>query len=89
MAIISHNRKHHKWFISGYGVLVLSTIGIAHLRPLAIFATVIECGNFAKAARRLNSSRSRISEQITKLEEDLGVRLLQRSTRQLKITLEG
>lgn len=67
----------------------MSTISSAHLRPLATFATVVECGSFAKAARMLNSSRSRVSEQITKLEEDLGVRLLQRSTRQLSITLEG
>ena len=46
-------------------------------------------GSFAAAARKLNSSRSRISEKIAQLEALLEVRLLQRSTRQLKITAEG
>lgn len=67
----------------------MSTIDYSHLRLLAIFSTVVETGSFAGAARKLNSSRSRISEQISSLESDLGVRLLQRSTRQLKMTEEG
>lgn len=67
----------------------MSTIEFSHLRLLAIFATVVECGSFAAAARKLHSSRSRISEQVAQLEADLGVRLLQRSTRQLTITHEG
>jgi len=60
-----------------------------HLRLLAVFATVVEAGSFAAAARQLNGGRSQISEQISKLEDVLGVRLLQRSTRQLKLTTEG
>lgn len=67
----------------------MSTIDFSHLRLIAIFATVVETGSFAAAARKLLSSRSRISEQVAKLESDLGVRLLQRSTRQLKMTDEG
>lgn len=67
----------------------MSTINHSHLRSLAIYATVIECGSFAAAARKLNTSRSRISEQVASLEADLGIRLLQRSTRQLTITPEG
>lgn len=67
----------------------MSTIEFSHLRLLAIFACVVECGSFAAAARKLGSSRSRISEQVAQLEQDLGVRLLQRSTRQLNITSEG
>lgn len=67
----------------------MSTIDFAHLRLLAIFATVVEAGSFAGAARKLRSSRSRISEQVAQLEADLGVRLFQRSTRQLNITPEG
>ena len=61
----------------------------SHLRLLGVFATVIEVGSFAAAARRLHSSRSRISEQVSQLEALLGVRLIQRSTRQLNITEEG
>lgn len=50
---------------------------------------VIEAGSFAGAARKLGTSRSRISEQVTQLEQSLGVRLLQRTTRQLSLTSEG
>ncbi len=67
----------------------MSTIGNAHLRQLAVFACVVEVSSFAAAARRLHSSRSRISEQVSQLEDVLGVRLLQRSTRQLILTNEG
>jgi len=67
----------------------MSTIEFSHLRLLAIFATVVDNGSFAAAARRLHSSRSRISEQVAALESSLGIRLLQRSTRQLKVTDEG
>lgn len=67
----------------------MSTIDFSHLRPLAVYATVVERGSFAAAARHLHSSRSRVSEQVAALEADLGVRLLQRSTRQLSMTPEG
>ncbi|WP_096174374.1 LysR family transcriptional regulator [Cohaesibacter sp. ES.047] len=67
----------------------MSTIGFQHFRPLAIFVCVVDEGSFAGAARHLKTSRSRVSEQITQLEEDLGVRLLQRSTRKLSLTEEG
>ncbi|RZM71232.1 LysR family transcriptional regulator [Pseudoalteromonas rubra] len=65
------------------------TINHNSLKLLAIFATVIDSGSFAAAARRLHSSRSRVSEQVSQLELQLNVRLLQRSTRQLKLTQEG
>lgn len=67
----------------------MNDINYSHLKLLAIFSTVVEAGSFASAARKLSSSRSRISEQVALLEKDLGVRLLQRSTRQLTITDEG
>ena len=84
-----HTYRHHKMINTEYGVRTLSTIDFTHLRLLAIFSTVVESGSFAAAARNLHSSRSRISEQVSQLESDLGIRLLQRSTRQLKITHEG
>lgn len=67
----------------------MSTIDFSHLKLLAIFTTVVETGSFAAAARKLHSSRSRVSEQVANLESGMGVRLLQRSTRQLKMTNEG
>lgn len=84
-----HTKCHHKRYKSEWNVLKLSTMDFSHLRLLAIFATVVESGSFAAAARKLQSSRSRISEQVSALEESLDVRLLQRSTRQLTITTEG
>lgn len=69
----------------------MSTIRKGHdqLKLLAIYATVVEQQSFAAAARKLFSSRSRVSEQVAKLEQMLGVRLLQRTTRQLNLTAEG
>lgn len=70
-------------------VPLLSTMNLKQLKLLAIFAQVVEHGTFAEAARKLHSSRSRISEQVSLLEADLGVRLLQRTTRKLQLTDEG
>ncbi|GAB2676941.1 LysR family transcriptional regulator [Aliiglaciecola aliphaticivorans] len=67
----------------------MSTIDFSHLKGLAVFASVVESGSFAEAARRLQSSRSRVSEQVAALEASLQVRLLQRTTRQLMLTDEG
>lgn len=62
---------------------------LLQLKRLAIFATVVEQGSFAKAAHLLNMSRSSVSEQVALLEQELQVRLLQRTTRQLTLTYEG
>jgi DNA-binding transcriptional LysR family regulator len=67
----------------------MSTIEFSQLKGLAIFATVVDSNSFAEAARRLNTSRSRVSEQVANLEAVLNVRLLQRTTRQLSLTEEG
>lgn len=88
-ASMRHTQSSHKTTNAELGVRILSTINFTHLRLLAIYATVVEAGSFAAAARKLRSSRSRISEQVAQLEADLGVRLFQRSTRQLNITPEG
>lgn len=62
---------------------------LLQLKRLAIFATVVEQGSFAKAAASLQMSRSSVSEQVALLEQALKVRLLQRSTRQLTLTSDG
>lgn len=67
----------------------MSTIDISKLKHLAVFSTVIDSGSFAQAAKKLNTSRSRVSEQVAQLEEELDIRLIQRSTRQLSLTEEG
>lgn len=59
------------------------------LHSMRIFAQVVESGSFSQAAQRLNLSRSVVSKQLQALEESLGVRLLQRTTRQVSATEIG
>lgn len=58
-------------------------------RDLAVFVAVIEDGGFAEAARRLGVAPSTLSRTVTRLEEQLGVTLLRRSTRAIEMTPEG
>lgn len=53
------------------------------------FAEVVERGGFAAAGRFLDIPRSRLSRRISGLEEQMGVRLLQRTTRSLSLTSAG
>lgn len=59
------------------------------LRSLVIFVTVVRAGSFAGAARALGMQRSAVSRKVAELEEHLGARLLQRTTRALHLTDEG
>lgn len=54
-----------------------------------IFARVVEAGSFTKAAATLNIPRSTISTAIATLEERLGTRLLNRTTRMVRPTEDG
>jgi DNA-binding transcriptional LysR family regulator len=56
---------------------------------LKIFARVVEVGSLSAAGRELNFSPTVVSKRITRLEEELGTRLIQRSTRQLTLTEVG
>jgi len=62
---------------------------IHHLRPLAVFATVVEQGSMRAAAKALQLSPSVVSHHLSQLEEQLGVALLYRSTRKLSLTRNG
>ena len=59
------------------------------LNALIIFAKVVEANSFSEAARRLNMPISTVSRRVADLEEQLGVRLLERSTRYLRLTEIG
>ena len=59
------------------------------LNDLYYFAMVVEHGGFAAAERALGIPKSRLSRRISQLETDLGVRLLQRSTRRFAVTDVG
>lgn len=59
------------------------------LNDLYYFAKVVEADGFAAAGRMLGIPKSRLSRRIAELEERLNARLLQRTTRQLKLTAVG
>ncbi|MCM2447944.1 HTH-type transcriptional activator AaeR [Rahnella sp. CG8] len=59
------------------------------LKRMSIFAQVVESGSFTAAARRLDMSVSAISQTISKLENDLQIKLLNRSTRSIGLTEAG
>jgi DNA-binding transcriptional LysR family regulator len=61
----------------------------ADLNSLVIFAQVVESNSFSAAARRLKMPTSTVSRRIADLEEQLGLRLLERSTRSLRLTDVG
>ena len=61
-----------------------------HLLPLmASFVQVVQCGSFSAAARQYGSSASVLSRQVAQLEGALGVRLLERTTRSLRLSSVG
>jgi DNA-binding transcriptional LysR family regulator len=62
---------------------------MADLNSLVMFAKVVEANSFSEAARRLKMPISTVSRRIADLEDQLGVRLLERSTRSLRLTDVG
>ncbi len=59
------------------------------LNEIAIFARVVREESFTKAARALGLPKSTVSERVSRLEERLGVRLLERTTRHVRPTPAG
>jgi DNA-binding transcriptional LysR family regulator len=59
------------------------------LNSLMIFAKVVEASSFSEAARRLMKPTSTVSRRIAELEDNLGMRLIERSTRKLRLTDVG
>src|SRR5215469_7202747 len=59
------------------------------LKSLSIFVKVAERRSFIRAARDLGMSQSGVSNAIGRLEDDLGVRLLARTTRSVGLTEDG
>ena len=60
-----------------------------NLQPILIFITVAEMGSFTRAADSLGIQKGRASTAVRKLEEDVGVRLLHRTTRSVQLTEDG
>lgn len=59
------------------------------LNDLRLFAEVVEQGGFSAAARKLSMPRSKISRRMAILEKNLGIRLIQRTTRQFQVSDVG
>lgn len=59
------------------------------LELMGLFATVVEQGSFTRAAELMGMPKSSVSQKISRLEAQLGVRLLQRTTRRLSLTPQG
>ncbi|MBM7062420.1 LysR family transcriptional regulator [Pseudomonas sp. UL073] len=68
----------------------MSTNLPASLLPhMAQLVRVVECGSFSAAARQQGSTASAVSRQIAALEQALGLRLLERTTRRLRLSAAG
>jgi len=59
------------------------------LNEILVFAKVVEAGSFVGASRELDMPKSTVSRKVSELEERLGARLLQRTTRKLSLTDVG
>lgn len=59
------------------------------LQDMALFALVAETGSFTAAAVRAGLPKSSVSQRVSQLEQSLGIRLLNRTTRQLNLTFAG
>ena len=59
------------------------------LAEMVVFVKVVEAGSFSAAARQLGSSPSAVSRSIARLEKALAIRLLQRTTRKLRLSDAG
>jgi DNA-binding transcriptional LysR family regulator len=62
---------------------------VATLNSIECFVRSAEAGSFSEAARRLGLTAAAVGKNVAKLEASLGVRLLQRSTRSLRLTEAG
>src|SRR5690606_17075019 len=62
---------------------------VIDLNAMMLFAKVVEAQSYSQAARDAGIPKSTISRKISQMEEALGVRLLQRNTRQLRLTQVG
>ncbi|WP_316224423.1 MULTISPECIES: LysR family transcriptional regulator [unclassified Bradyrhizobium] len=64
-------------------------ISVEHLKGITVFVQAADAGGFTLAAERLGLSKSGIAKSVARLEERLGVRLFNRTTRRFVLTVEG
>ena len=64
-------------------------MAVENLNDMYLFAKVVEHGGYSAAATALGMQASRLSRHIVALEKELGVRLLNRTTRRISVTEAG
>ena len=64
-------------------------LDLGNVPAMLSFATVVDEGSFSRAAEQLKCSKAAVSRQIARLEENLGVKLLNRTTRRVSVTPAG
>lgn len=64
-------------------------MNLALLPDIAVFVQVVESGSFSAAARKLGSTPSSVSRSVSRLESELGCKLLVRTTRKLRLSEPG
>jgi DNA-binding transcriptional LysR family regulator len=67
----------------------LSVGAVPELRQLRVFVAVAEERNFTRAAERLHLAQQAVSKSVRQLERELGVELLERTTREVRLTPAG
>lgn len=82
MLYCSHERTIQGTIVGGWRAMI-------RLNEMAVFERVVREGSYTAAARELGLSKSSVSEQVARLEDALGVRLLERSTRSMRLTDVG
>src|SRR5437899_9629597 len=69
--------------------LLWKDLHMVDLNEIAVFVSVTQLGSFSRAARALAMPVSTVSRRVADLERQLGVTLLQRTTRKLTLTSPG
>lgn len=59
---------------------------LARARLMITFARIVECGSISAAARHMGQDKAAVSRQLKALEDQLGVRLMNRTTRHVSVT---
>lgn len=77
------------WFLYPPPWIINRNRTMDHLQAIRIFARVVETGGFSRAAQSLQMPNATVSKWVKSLEDHLGVKLLERSTRSVNVTTEG
>lgn len=73
----------------GAGFAALAGTPGDRLQLMETFVRIVECGSLSAAATRLHSTQPTVSRRLQALERSLGVRLLQRSSHVMRLTVDG